>query len=173
MKIQKRDIRSLAVGIQAAERTKDKYDQHFTYALGKNRRAIRDEVEALAEAERAKLEKYNEATNKLSEECAKMEGVKVLTTANGVVLDDVFKYNKESEKLSKEFKKDIDENNKFFKEEIKVDIHLVSNKYFPDIDGQIGDYLFPMRMNPVEEEKEEAEKLKAQEKKEKEAKKKQ
>jgi len=175
MKIQKRDVRSLLAGMILAKKQPDKYDQHFTFALGKHTREIRDTVEALNESEKEKLEKYNEAVDKLNEECAlKSEKGNIKMGENGVTLDPEFyyHYNKELEKLNKKFKKDLDENKAFFREEIEVNIHLIDNKYFPSIRGDIADYLFPMRRDLVDEETEEKEKLKEEEKKEKEAKKK-
>lgn len=170
MKIQKRDVRNLMAGMVLAKKQPDKYEQHFTYACGgKNIRAIRDEVDGLNEAEKEKLEKYNEAVDKLNEECAlKSEKGNIVMSEKGVTLDPemYYRYNKEMEKLNKKFKKDIEENKAFLKEEIEIDLHLVDNKYFPPLRGDIADYLFPIRKDIFVEEKEEAEMQKEQEEKE-------
>lgn len=175
VKIQRRDVRSLSIGISALNLNKgnDKYDQHTTYGTGKNRRIIRDEVESFDEAEKIKLEKYNDAIDKLNEENSEKseDGNVVVNPQTGNVSLDpekVYKYNMEMKKLKKKFKKEIDENNKFFKEEVELDLYMISNKYFPDLDPGIADYLFPIRKDLDVEEKEEAERL-AEEKKEKEA----
>jgi hypothetical protein len=141
VKIQKRDVKSLLNGIVAASKLPDRYE--------------RDDVESLQESESEKLEKYNEDLEKLNEKHAKKnENGKIAANENGIILDEnnVYEYNQELKKLRKKYKKELDENTAFLKEELEVKLHLVENKYFPSLPGGIGDYLLPMRKDPVDEE---------------------
>jgi hypothetical protein len=170
VKIQRRDVRNLMQGIIAADQLKDKCDQHFTYALGKNRRIIRDEVDAINEAEKKAFEKYSEEEEKLSEKYSKKteKGNVVVNQKNaGIELDPEFIYNYsvDKKKLDKKYKKELDANAAFLKEETELPLHIVLNKYFPVIECGIADFLFPMRKDLLEEEKEDAGKIKAEEEK--------
>lgn len=159
MNIEKRDVRSLMTGIMFAEKLPDKFDQHFTYALGKLRRKLRDDVEALNESEKETLKEYNEKLDGLSETYGKKDekGIIVMKD-NGVDLEDIWGYNKALKALEVEYAEALKQNKEFFKEEIDVDIHVVENKYFPNLPGVIGDYLYPMRRDLLEEEAEDLKK---------------
>lgn len=154
MDIRKRDVVNLMVGITVVEKLNEKYDQHFTYALSKNRRLIRDEVEALQETEKKTLEVYNKEVDKLNEKYAlRDDKKKVVMNQSGITIDPagVYDYNKALDELNIKHKKILDENKAFFKEMVKVEIYKVENKYFPIMNGQIADYLFPMRKDPADE----------------------
>lgn len=169
-KIQKRDVRNLARGINAAGMLQgQKFDQHFTYALSRNKRKIRDMVESINESEKAKLLKYNEAIDKLNEKYGKKsEADNIVMNNTGVVVDPehYYNYNKELNALEKKHKEDIDENDKFLKEEESLELYMLLNKYFPDLDAGIADFLYPIRKDIDVEEQEEADRIEKEKEKE-------
>ena len=168
-KLEKEEIKNLNQGITLTQKIRDKYDQHFTYGLSKNLRFVKNEVESIADAEKEKLKKYGEALDKLNEKYAKKnEKGSPEMTARGVTIDPdfVYDYNKALKKLDEEtFKKVLDENKKFLKEKVDIELYLISNKHFPNTFGDVADSLFPIRMDPLEEEKEEKAKEKDKSKK--------
>lgn len=170
-KIERRDVRNLMQGINAVDALKDKCDQHFTYGIGKDRRIIRNEVEDLNEAETKKLEKYNKEVEKLNEKFAKKSEagnvvIDARTAAVTLDFEKIYEYNKDLKKLDEKYKKDLDENKAFFKEEVDLPLYLISNKYFPDLECGIADFLFPIREDLDAEETKEKEDAEAKKKEE-------
>lgn len=167
MKIQKRDVLSFLSGIVGAENLKTPYDEHFYYGLGRNRRFVRDECEDIQKAENKKLENYNYAIDKTNEQYASRADGEIEVNDNGSVKLDkkyVYKYNKDLQKIRKKFKKELDEQALFLKEEIEIKVHLVETEYFPTLPGSIGDYLLPMRKEPTAEKVKDKKKTEKQEK---------
>lgn len=113
----------------------------FAYAVAKNTKVIKNEVEAILDAQKSSKE-FQEYDNERIELCKLMavkdESGKPKVTQNNFDIEDKEAFDKEFNKLKKKYKeaiedrdKQLEEFNKLLEEEVKIKLHKVKVEELP------------------------------------------
>lgn len=151
MEMSKLEIVGFANGINTAQNMPDKYDEHFTYSLSRNKRGIKDQVESIQETQKVTLKDYHAELKVLSEKyCDKKDGKSVSENGQYVFTENLVTFSDARKELDEKYKEVLDKNKAFMAEKEKVNVFMHRHP-FPPLHGDIADLLFPMREEPKEE----------------------
>ena len=150
MEMSKLEIVGFANGINTAQSMPDKYDEHFTYSLSRNKRGIKDQVESIQETQKTILKDYHEELKALSETyCDRKDGKPVSENGQYVFTENLVEFSDRKNKLDIKHKEILDKNKAFMSEKETVNV-FIHRHPFPPLHGDIADLLFPMREEPKE-----------------------
>jgi len=144
MKCTKREIVKIYQGVLAIQETEDKFNQNFNYALSRNKRLLQPIVESIQETEKGLLEGYFKDTEELTATYTK--GKQIIK--NGMVkIEDnkLQEFNEKKLAIIKTYEKEIQENERFLKEEEEIKFFTIDNSNFPDMRGNLADSIFELR----------------------------
>jgi hypothetical protein len=150
MEMSKLEIVGFANGINTAQSMPDKYDEHFTYSLSRNKRGIKDQFECIQETQKTILKEYHEELKALSEKyCDRNDGKPVSENGQYVFTENLVAFSDAKNVLDAKHKDTLDKYKAIMAEKETVNVFIHKHP-FPPLHGDIADLLFPMREEPKE-----------------------
>ena len=121
----------------------------FSYALSKNGRALKNEARDVQKEKEVKLMEFEKKRIKICEEHAQKDksgGPLKDPKSGNYSINPILKgaFDSSMEKLKEDYKKPIEEYEKFLQTETDIEIHMVTRKGFPDMPPGVMNNLLPM-----------------------------
>lgn len=128
-------------GIQSLIQKKAELNENFEYALIRNKKKLKDELETISEVQKERIGTYLESIQKLIES-EKVEGV--------IPQERVPAVNEKIKSLEGENSESIKSFNDFMKEKVEINLHQIALSVTKGISTDVMELIFPMIKDPEE-----------------------